>query len=162
MVIQECLRNPVATSIWITLPSSIMATASKLIVTATQGLMIAILVAGTDDIPDSYFEAADIDGASKFRQFISITLPMLKPQIFFLIVIFSINTLKVFEPIYMLTGPPKGGPANSTQVLTLHMFNQIFTGQRFSYGSAIAIIIFLLLIIFVFMQIKFYQKVTEK
>jgi ABC-type sugar transport system permease subunit len=118
------------------------------------GIRVAILMAAIEQIPDSLYEAADIDGASEFKKLFRITIPLLKPQILFIIVIFSINAIRVFPQVYMMTQPPGGGPGNSTMVLNLMMYQQAFRLLKFGYGASVSVIIFLILFIFVFIEIR--------
>jgi multiple sugar transport system permease protein len=125
------------------------------------GLETVILLAGIEEIPDSYFDASRIDGASSFQQFFRLTVPLLRPQIFFLIVIKSIYSLKTFVPVFMMTTIPQGGPMNSTKVLALHLYQQTFERQSFGYGAVVSVVIFILLLFFVIMQIKYYRSEVE-
>jgi multiple sugar transport system permease protein len=125
------------------------------------GIRTVIFLAGMDEIPDSLYESARIDGASNPRQFFRITIPLLTPQLIFIAAIYSINAIRVYIPIYMMTGSPPGGPANSTMVLTLHMYLSAFYGMRFGYGSAIAVVMFVILFGLVLLEIKAFQQKWE-
>ncbi|MEW5816274.1 MAG: sugar ABC transporter permease [Spirochaetota bacterium] len=125
------------------------------------GIRTVIFLAGIDEIPDSLYETARIDGASTVRQFFRITIPLLTPQLIFIAAIYSINAIRVYVPIYMMTGSPPGGPANSTMVLTLHMYLSAFYGQRFGYGSALSMVMFILLFGLVLLEIKAFQQKWE-
>lgn len=125
------------------------------------GLRIAVFLAGIDEIPDSLYEAARIEGASAWKQFLSITIPLLRPQIIFLAAIYSINAVRVYVPIYMMTGNPPGGPANSTKVLAIQMYQEAFYGMRFGYGATVAMIIFILLMGLVVLEIRAFEQKWE-
>lgn len=125
------------------------------------GIMMMVFLAGIEEIPDSYFEAAQMDGASVARQFFTITVPLLWPQTFFLLVINSIYTIKTIVPVYMMTSVPHGGPMNSTQVLALHLYQKAFQDQSFGYGAVVATVIFLALLIFVILQVRYYRNQVE-
>ena len=105
-------------------------------------------------ISKDVYEAADLDGAGEWRKLWRITLPLLRPQILFIIVIFSINSLKVFSQVYMMTPPPGGGPGDSTMVLNLMLYQQSFRTLRFGYGASISMVIFVMLFAFVLFEIK--------
>jgi len=122
------------------------------------GLETVILLTGIEEIPESLFEASVIDGASGFQQFLRITLPLLRPQIFFLFVIKSVYVFKVFIPVYMMTSYPQGGPMHSTQVLALNLYQQTFQNLKFSYGAVVSLVIFTLMLFFVAMQIRYYRS----
>jgi ABC-type sugar transport system permease subunit len=125
------------------------------------GLRAVILLAGMGEIPDSLYEASIIDGASQLSQFFKITIPLLRPQILFLAAIYSINALRVFAPIYMMTGNPPGGPANSTKTLAIQMYQEAFRSLRFGYGAVISLVIFILLFGIVLVEIRSFQQQWE-
>ncbi len=122
------------------------------------GLETVILLTGIEEIPDTYYEASVIDGAKPLQQFFWITLPLLRPQIFFLFVIKSIYVFKVFTPVYMMTTYPQGGPMNSTQVLALNLYQQTFQNLKFSYGAVVSLVIFASMLFFVIIQIRYYRS----
>jgi multiple sugar transport system permease protein len=107
------------------------------------GRMI-IFLAGLQGIPDSYYEAADIDGAGALSKFRHITLPMLTPMIFFNMVLGIIGSFQVFTAAYIMTG---GGPANATLFYVLYLFRQAFEEFRMGYASAMAWVLFIILLV---------------
>jgi len=125
------------------------------------GIRVVVLLAGMQEIPKTVYEAARIDGASPISQFFKITIPLLRPQITFLVAIYSINALRVFTQVFMMTGNPPGGPANSTKTLSIHMYQEAFYSLRFGYGATIAIIIFILLFGLVLFQIRAFKQTWE-
>jgi ABC-type sugar transport system permease subunit len=125
------------------------------------GIRTVILLAGMDEIPDFLYEAAKIEGASQLEQFFRITIPLLRPQLIFIAAIYSINALRVYVPVYMMTGTPPGGPAHSTQVLALQMYMEAFHGLRFGYGATISMVIFVILLGLVLLEIKAFQQKWE-
>ena len=125
------------------------------------GIRTVIFLAGMDEIPDSLYESARIDGASQISQFFRITIPLLMPQLVFIAAIYSINAIRVYVQVYMMTGSPPGGPANSTMVLTLHMYLSAFYGMRFGYGATISIVMFVILFGLVLLEIKAFQQKWE-
>jgi ABC-type sugar transport system permease subunit len=125
------------------------------------GIRTVIFLAGMDEIPDSLYESARIDGASQLKQFFRITIPLLTPQLVFIAAIYSINAVRVYVQIYLMTGSPPGGPANSTMVLTLHMYLSAFYGMRFGYGAAISMVMFVILFGLVLLEIKAFQQKWE-
>ncbi len=125
------------------------------------GIRTVIFLAGMDEIPDSLYESARIDGASQIRQFFRITIPLLTPQLVFIAAIYSINAIRVYVQVYMMTGSPPGGPANSTMVLTLHMYLSAFYGNRFGYGATISMVMFVILFGLVLLEIKAFQQKWE-
>ncbi len=125
------------------------------------GLRAIILHAGMEEIPETIHDASKIDGASAFTHFFKITIPLLRPQIIFLIAVYSINALRVFTQVYMMTGNPPGGPAHSTQVLVLRMYQEAFYGTKFGTGAAIAMVVFVFLLGLVILEVKSFQQKWE-
>ena len=104
-----------------------------------------ILLAGLQGLPKNLYEAAQIDGASRVRQFFHITLPLMRPTILILIMLVIIYTFKVFDLIFVMTG---GGPINSTTIFPLYAYKLAFTNFELSLGSTVSSIMFLILLIF--------------
>lgn len=125
------------------------------------GLRTIILHAGMEEIPESIYDASKIDGATSITNFFRITIPLLRPQIIFLAAVYSINALRVFTQVYMMTGNPPGGPAHSTQVLVLRMYQEAFYATKFGKGAAIAMIVFILLLGMVILEVKSFQQRWE-
>jgi multiple sugar transport system permease protein len=113
------------------------------------GYSMLILVAGLQAIPAMYQEAARVDGAGSWQVFRQITLPLLKPVLFFVIVIESISAFQVFDSVYVMTS---GGPARASYSLVYMVYNQGFVFFNFGYASAIGVALFL--IIFVLTMIE--------
>ncbi len=118
------------------------------------GVQIVIFSAGIGQIPDQIYEAARIDGASPLVQYFRITVPLLKPQILFIVAIYSINAIRIFNPIYMMTGDPKGGPFNSTRVLALQLYNEAFRAFRFGYAAIFALVMLVMLSGLIILQLR--------
>lgn len=115
------------------------------------GYNMVIFLAALQNIPDEMYEAASMDGAGKIRQFFSITVPNLKPIILFTGIFSTIGTLQLFDEPFNLT---KGGPADSTMTLGLYIYENGFEYFDFSYGSAIAYVVVMLVAILSFIQFK--------
>ena len=107
------------------------------------GGIIVIFLAGLQDIPEYLYEAADIDGASRFRQFWQITMPMLAPVILFNIVTGIIGASQVFAESFVMTG---GGPLGSTTFVNLLIYLKAFKHGQMGYASAMAWFMFIILI----------------
>jgi multiple sugar transport system permease protein len=125
------------------------------------GLRVVVLHAGMEEIPGSVFDSARIDGASFFSTFFRIIIPLLRHQIIFLAAIYSINALRVFGQVYMMTGNPAGGPAHSTQVLVVRMYQEAFLYTKFGRGAAISMVVFIMLFGLVYLEIKSFSKGWE-
>jgi len=108
------------------------------------GMTMMILIAGIQSIPNSYYEASQMDGANGVVQFFRITLPLLIPSLGFCIITNTIGSLQVFDQIYVMT---QGGPLHTTETLVMYIYNVGFSTQPFdlSYASAIAVVLFLLI-----------------
>jgi multiple sugar transport system permease protein len=115
------------------------------------GYFMVIFIAGLQDIPREYYEAARIDGANRWQMFWRITLPLLKPTSLFVIVISLIGSFQVFDQIWVMT---KGGPANATQVTAIYIYQQAFQYLNLGYGSAIAFVLFVIILGFSLLQFK--------
>ena len=113
------------------------------------GYNMIIFLSGFSSIPSQVYEAADIDGSSKVQTFISITIPLLSPTIFFVFLITTISSFQVFDLIYLMT---QGGPNNSTNVLVYWLYKNAF--EFFNIGKASAVAYVLFIIIFVLTMIQ--------
>ena len=113
------------------------------------GYNMIIFLSGFSSIPSQVYEAADIDGSSKVKTFISITIPLLSPTIFFVFLITTISSFQVFDLIYLMT---QGGPNNSTNVLVYWLYKNAF--EFFNIGKASAVAYVLFIIIFVLTMIQ--------
>jgi ABC-type sugar transport system permease subunit len=105
----------------------------------TTPFVALLLLAGLQNIDASLYEAARIDGASTWRQFRHVTLPLLKPAILVALVFRTLDAFRVFDLIYVMTG---GGPGTSTEPIALYTFNSLLQNLRFGYGSALSMIVF--------------------
>jgi len=115
--------------------------------------MTLLLLAGLQPISDDLYEAAEVDGATRWQKFTRITLPLLRPVILVAIALRTIGAFKVFDIIYVLTG--NGGPADSTKVISFYAYDQAFRYLYFGYGSAVAWMItaFILVLIVIYMRL---------
>jgi len=120
------------------------------------GYNIVIFLAGLQSIPDTYIEAAGIDGASPKKIFFNITLPLLSPITYFVILMGIINSFKVFTQISIMT--PEGGPLYSTGVSVFYIYEQSFQNYRMGRASAAAVILFFMILAFTIIQKYLGQK----
>jgi multiple sugar transport system permease protein len=131
---------------WISTPSTALGTIILLHVW-TFGSPMIIFLAGLRQIPRMYYEAAEVDGASRWRRFRSITLPLLSPIIFFNLILQIINAFQSFTQAFVVSGGT-GGPSNSTLFYTLYLYQQGFTNFRMGYASAMAWLLLLAVALF--------------
>lgn len=120
------------------LPSVIVAAIWQIV-----GFFMIILLTGLQSIPQNLYEAASIDGASRWSQFWRITLPLLRPSLFLCFVIGIIASFTSFDLIYVMTG---GGPGHATDVLITYVYKTAFTLTQFDYAGALTIVMFLLFV----------------
>lgn len=105
----------------------------------TTPFVALLLMAGLQTIPTDLYQAARVDGASAWTIFRKVTLPLLKPVVMVVLIFRTLDAFRVFDAIYVLTG---GGPANTTETLSIYAYKVLFQTLQFGYGSAIAITVF--------------------
>lgn len=132
------------------MPTVIMASIWK-----GMGYYMIIYLAALQGIPASLYEAAEIDGASAWQRFRYVTLPMLTPATFFVSIMLTIASFKVFDLILVMTG---GGPGRATNVLVIHTYNTAFKEFRFGYSSAIAMVLFVIVLVITIVQFRMERR----
>jgi multiple sugar transport system permease protein len=115
------------------------------------GNTMVIFLAGLQNIPQSLYEAAQIDGANGWAQFKNVTLPMLSPVILFNLVMGIIGSFQVFTGAFLMTG---GGPANSTLFTVLYLYRLAFEQFNMGFASAVAWLLFLVILVFTLIQLR--------
>jgi multiple sugar transport system permease protein len=131
---------------WLTDPSMAIYTLIALAVWEFGSPMI-IFLAGLRQIPGELYEAAQIDGAGRVRQFTQVTIPLLTPLILFNLVLQMINAFQAFTPAYIISGGT-GGPVDGTLFYTLYMYQQAFGYLQMGYGAAMAWLLFVVVALF--------------
>ncbi len=119
------------------------------------GEQMVILLAGLQGVPDHLYEAAKIDGANPAQEFRHITLPMLSPVVFFVLIVLIINSFQVFTNVYVMT---RGGPADATLMYVLQMYFKAFSDLKMGYTSAMAWILFAIILILTMIQFRFANR----
>ncbi|GAA4902329.1 sugar ABC transporter permease [Tessaracoccus lubricantis] len=119
------------------------------------GMSMVIFLAGLQGIPDELYEAASIDGATKLRQFFAITWPLLGQAITIATALTMTSSLKLFDQVFIMTG---GGPGVSTQTLSLIMYREAFVYGEYGYGSAIALVLTMIVAFIVFIQMSITRR----
>ena len=119
------------------------------------GFNMVVFLAGLQAIPVNRYEAAQLDGANAWQQFLYITLPGLRPTLVFATVTTAIFTLRSFEQVYVITG---GGPLNSTNLLVYYIYEQAFSQFDFGYAAAAATFLMALALILVYLQLKVWDS----
>lgn len=115
------------------------------------GLSIIILLAAQQDIPAEYYEAAALDGAGRWRQIVSITVPLLRFALFFVTVTTLINWMQFFDEPYVLT---QGGPLGATTSISLYIYQQGFQYNAFGFASAASVVLFVLIFAVTAVQLR--------
>jgi multiple sugar transport system permease protein len=110
-----------------------------------------LLLAGLESIDPALYDAAQMDGASDWRQFREITLPLLRPALLVAVLFRALDAFRVFDVIYVLTA---GGPGTSTEPISLYTFNTLLQHLRFGYGSALSMIIFVTTFVLALLYIR--------
>jgi multiple sugar transport system permease protein len=140
---------------WLTSGKWALFSVSIVTVWSLVGYNMILYLAGLQGINNELYEAAKIDGANGFQTFIKLTVPMLRPVTSIIITLTLINTVQIFDQIYVMTG---GGPGTATLTMVQYMYNEAFQNFNLGYGSAIGFMILLFLIILVTIQSKFLKS----
>lgn len=120
------------------------------------GYYMVVYLAALQGISKDLYEAAGIDGATGWKKIRYITIPMLTPTTFFVVIMLTIQCFKVFDLIYVMTG---GGPGRSTNVLVNHIYNAAFVDYKFGYASAL--VLFAIVLIITLVQMRGEKKFTD-
>lgn len=136
---------------WLTDPKTALLSIILVGLWKNLGYNMVIYLAGLQRIPPHLYEAARIDGAGKLRQFTSITVPLLRPSTFFILVTSVINSFQVFDQVYVMTG---GGPGSATRVYVFHLYQVAFQFFQMGKASALAFVLFILIFLFTLAQMK--------
>jgi multiple sugar transport system permease protein len=110
----------------------------------TVGFNMLLFIAGLQNIPTEYYEAAALDGASRLQQFLFVTCPLIWPVTSLVLILQLILQFKIFDQVYLLTF---GGPSNSTMVVLLYMYREAFQQNRGGYASAVAIALVVIIVV---------------
>jgi multiple sugar transport system permease protein len=129
------------------LPSIILIT----LWTGVGGGRMIIFLAGLQSVPQELYEAAEMDGAASWAKFRNITLPMISPALFFNLILGIIGALQVFTTAYITT---RGGPGRATWFFALHIYTNAFEYFDMGYASALAIVLFFILLVFTIIQLR--------
>jgi multiple sugar transport system permease protein len=137
---------------WLNNPTSAMFALVVMGVWKSFGFNMVLFSAGLQGIPTHYYEAAQIDGAGRWHQFWNITIPLLSPTTFFVLIMSVIGSFQVFDTVYVLTS---GGPLNSTKVLVFYLYEHAFKFFDMGYASAVAYLLFAVVFILTMVQMKY-------
>ncbi len=134
------------------LQSSSTALISVIIVSVWQGIgyYVLIIVAALQSISPSIYEAAELDNASKFKVFCRITLPMISPQLFFILIIMTIGSFKVFDTVKVMTS---GGPNNATNTLVYYIYEHRTTNIGYASATGMVLLAIIALLTFIYFRL---------
>jgi multiple sugar transport system permease protein len=136
---------------WITTPQWAMPALVLMSVWQGLGYNMVIYLAGLQGIPEEFYEAAAIDGANMWHRFRYITVPLISPTTFFVLIISLIGSLQVFEQTYILT---QGGPAYATLTISYYIYQQAFQWFHMGFGAALSYVLFVIILIFTLVQFR--------
>jgi multiple sugar transport system permease protein len=148
----------ISPQLWLSDPSLAMPSVIAMSVWATVGFTMLVYLAGLQAIPQEYYEAAAVDGASGWRQFRHITVPLLAPSTFFVTVYLVISTFQVFDQIYVMTG---GGPLRATTTVVYYIWQAGFQQFAMGYASAMAYGLFGIIFVFTIAQVIIYNRQND-
>jgi multiple sugar transport system permease protein len=146
------IQNPPG---WLTSPEWAMPAVVIVSTWRDMGYYMILFLAGLQTVPRELHEAARVDGANVWQRFVNVTLPCLRPTMFFVIVILTINSFKIFDLILVMTD---GGPGQSTLVMSQFIYRKGFEESQFGYASAAAVALFFMCIIVTILQFLWNKK----
>jgi ABC-type sugar transport system permease subunit len=137
---------------WLGSADTAMPSIVIMVVWKNMGYDMVIFLAGLQAIPQHLYDAAKVDGAGRWRRFWHITLPLLSPTMFFIVVLNIIASFQVFGPVYLMT---EGGPGNRTLVYNYYLYQNAFLYLKMGYASAMAYILFAIIFIVTLIQTRY-------
>jgi ABC-type sugar transport system permease subunit len=146
------IQNPPG---WLTSPEWAMPAVVIVSTWRDMGYYMILFLAGLQTVPRELHEAARVDGASVWQRFVNVTLPCLRPTMFFVTVMLTINSFKIFDLILVMT---EGGPGQSTLVMSQFIYRKGFEESQFGYASAAAVVLFFMCIIVTILQFLWNRK----
>jgi multiple sugar transport system permease protein len=136
---------------WLDSPSLAMPSVIAMSIWKGLGFTVVLFLAGLQGIPRTFYEAAEIDGASRLKVILYITIPLLRPTIAFILITGMIGSLQVFSQMYILT---QGGPLYATTTIVYHLYLRAFEFFQMGYASSIAFVLFIMIITFTMFQLR--------
>lgn len=140
---------------WLTDPDIAMASIAVMATWKNVGLYIVLFLVGLQTVPTQYYEAADLEGATHLQKFLKITLPMINPTIFMVVILSTIGGFSLFIEPYVMTG---GGPLNSTVSAVLYIYKQGFFYYHMGYAATLGLFFALIILAVIVIQKKFIEK----
>lgn len=143
---------------WLTSASTSLASIAAVGIWKRLGYDMILFLSGLQGISATYYEAAELDGASKLQRFRYITIPMLKPTTFFVFIMAIINSFQVFDQVMLMTS---GGPGRSSSVLVHYLYQNAFQYFKLGYACAIAYLLFAIVMIITAINLKMEKNMRE-
>ena len=140
---------------WLIQPGVAIVAVSITTIWLTLGTNIIVLLAGLQGVPEEIYEAANLDGARGIRLFTRVTVPMVSPSLFFLLVVDTIAVLQAFTQIHLLT---RGGPVDATRALVYSIYLDAFQNFQFGFASAQAVVLFVLVLALTLVQFQVVER----
>ena len=140
---------------WLTDPNIAMSSIALMATWKNVGLYIILFLVGLQTVPPQYYEAADLEGATHMQKFFKITLPMINPTIFMVVILSTIGGFSLFIEPYIMTG---GGPLNSTVSAVLYIYKQGFFYYHMGYAATLGLFFAFIILAVVVIQKKFIEK----
>lgn len=122
------------------------------------GYYMIVYLAALQGVSRDLYEAASLDGANRWQQFLHITWPGVTPTTFYILMMLMVTTFKSYDTMYITT---QGGPGEATKVLAYHIYNMAFVSSRFGYASSVAMVLFVIVILVTLIQFKCEKKFTN-
>jgi len=140
---------------WLTSPSEVIPAVIITTLWKTLGFTVVLFEAGLAGIPEGFYEASEIDGATKWQQFKHITWPLLTPATIFVFVTGLAAALQTFTQVYVMT---MGGPGTSAYTLVFYVYQRAFTYKDLGYASAVAYVTFLIIFVASYLQLRYIKE----
>ena len=131
---------------FLTSPQQALPSVLALVIWQGMGFAVIIFLAGLKQIPRTYYEAAEVDGASRWHTFRFITMPLLNPSIVYLLVLQTISFLRMFAPVVAMTEQGRGGPLDSTTTVVLRVYREAFQSFNMGYASSLTVVLFAMIL----------------
>ena len=141
---------------WLSRPGTALWAVMAMEIWRQTGLYLLILLAGLQGIPKMYYEAATVDGANTWRQFRHVTLPLLTPSIFFLVVIGGIQAFQTFDAVIIMT--PRGGPLDSTRTVMFDIYKDAFENFRMGRSATASLVLLVIILAFTVAQFRMQRR----
>jgi multiple sugar transport system permease protein len=142
-------------------PDQALYSITAMVVWQGLGFAVIIFLAGLKQIPRTYYEAARVDGASRWDVFRHITFPLLNPSIVYLVVLQSISFLRMFAPVLAMTNQGDGGPLNSTTTVVLRVYREAFQSLNMGYAASLTVVLFGIILLVTIVQLRLTSRRTD-